>query len=235
MTSRTALIVRGGWEGHHPIEATDLFVPFLRDNDFDVRIEDGPGVYADDDLMRDVDLVVQSMTMSEADRESIRGLRRAVAAGTGLAGWHGGIVDSYRHDADYLQLVGGQFAAHPSKDPGDRVGDGTDVFLDHRIELTDLGRRHQIMSGIVDFSLTTEQYWVLHDDLNDVLATTTHPVRVDEPWHRPIVSPAVWTRAWGEGRVFVATPGHDPSALADDNVRTIIERGLLWASRRASV
>src|SRR3712207_8042047 len=37
-----------------------------------------------------------------------------------------------------------------------------------------------ITAGIDDFPLATEQYWVLHDDLIDVLATTTHPVR---PWH----------------------------------------------------
>ena len=29
--TRSALVVRGGWEGHHPVEATELFLPFLRD------------------------------------------------------------------------------------------------------------------------------------------------------------------------------------------------------------
>jgi type 1 glutamine amidotransferase len=44
----------------------------------------------------------------------------------------------------------------------------------------------------------------------------------------------VWTRAWGKGRVFVATPGHSLPVLRDTSVRTIIERGMLWASRTAS-
>lgn len=232
---RRALIVRGGWDGHHPVETTEMFLPFLRDNGFDVRIEESPRIYADAVVMRDTDLVVQAVTMSDADDESIEGLRGAVAAGTGMAGWHGGIVDSYRRSAAYLQLVGGQFAAHPSKDLGERVGDATDVFVEHRIEVTDLGRTHEITRDLDAFTLVTEQYWVLHDGLSDVLATTTHPVRVDEPWHRPLVSPAVWTREWGRGRVFVATPGHDPSIVADDTVRSIIERGMLWASRSASV
>ncbi|MFJ4159748.1 ThuA domain-containing protein [Microbacterium testaceum] len=235
MTSRTALIVRGGWDGHHPVQTTEMFLPFLRDNGFEVRIEESPRVYADADAMTRVDLVVQTVTMGEADPDSIAGLSRAVAAGTGLAGWHGGIVDSYRQDSAYLHLVGGQFAAHPKKDPGERGDEATDAFVEHRIEITDLGRTHEITRGIGDFTLVTEQYWVLHDDLNDVLATTTHPVRVDEPWHRPVVSPAVWTRQWGRGRVFVATPGHDPAVLAEPNVRAIVERGLLWASRHASV
>ncbi len=42
MTSRTALIVRGGWDGHHPVETTEMFLPFLRSNGFEVRIEESP-------------------------------------------------------------------------------------------------------------------------------------------------------------------------------------------------
>jgi len=231
MTARNALIVRGGWAGHSPVEATELFLPFLADNGFDVRVEESNEVYTDEEAMAATDLIVQSVTMSEISREASRGLRAAVERGTGLAGWHGGIADSYRNDADYLQLIGGQFATHPSKHPDGRVGDETDNFLPYSIELTDLGRTHEITAGIDDFPLLTEQYWVMHDDLNDVLATTTHPVQPYHPWHRPLTSPAVWTRLWGAGRVFVATPGHSPGVLRDDNVRTIIERGMLWASR----
>jgi len=43
----------------------------------------------------------------------------------------------------------------------------------------------------------------------------------------------VWTRQWGEGRIVVATPGHSVDILKDANVRTIIERGMLWATRTA--
>lgn len=229
--TRTALVVRGGWDGHHPVEATDLFLPFLRESGFEVAVEDSPEVYADAARMAATDLVLQSVTMSEISRDALRGLRDAVAAGTGLAGWHGGIADSYRASSDYLQLVGGQFATHPSKAPGDVHGDQADNYLDYTVEITELGRTHEITAGIADFTLHTEQYWVLHDDLIDVLATTTHPVQPYHPWHRPVVSPAVWTREWGAGRVFVATPGHSVDVLRDPNVRTIIERGLLWATR----
>lgn len=229
--TRTALVVRGGWEGHHPVEATELFLPFLRENGFDVTVEDDPEVYADAARMAEVDLVVQSVTMSQCSGEAEGGLRDAVAAGTGLAGWHGGIADSFRASAGYLQLVGGQFATHPSKHPDLVTGDQTDNYLEHTVEITDLGRTHDITRGIEDFTLVTEQYWVLHDDLIDVLATTTHPVQPYHPWHRPIVSPAIWTRDWGQGRVFVSTPGHSLDVLQHADVRTIIERGMLWAAR----
>ena len=90
---------------------------------------------------------------------------------------------------------------------------------------------HPITAGLGDFDLVTEQYWVLADDYIDVLATTTQKVREWDPWHREVTSPAIWTRQWGKGRIFVCTPGHRVEILQDSNVRTIIERGLLWASR----
>ena len=234
MGSRRALVVRGGWDGHVPLEATDLFIPFLEASGFSVEVSDTNEIYADADRLAATDLVVQSVTMSEISDKALAGLRAAVEGGLGLAGWHGGIADSYRASSDYLHLVGGQFATHPSKHPDHRDDPDTDNFLTYVVETTELGRAHEIMAGIESFELTTEQYWVLHDDLNDVLATTTHPVQSHHPWHRPVVSPAVWTRLWGEGRVFVATPGHSLDVLVDRNVRVIIERGLLWAARTVS-
>jgi type 1 glutamine amidotransferase len=234
MTQR-ALIVRGGWEGHHPVESTELFLPFLQSNGYDIRVEESPDVYADADAMRATDLIVQCVTMSEITHEQVSGLREAVAAGTGLTGWHGGIADSYRASSDYMQLVGGQFATHPSREPSQlREGSEENNYLTYTITMTELGRRHPITDRTEDFELTTEQYWVLHDDLIDVLATTTHPVRQWHPWHRPIHSPAIWTRLWGRGRIVVTTPGHSLEILHDANVRTVIERGMLWASRTAS-
>ncbi|MCR2828596.1 ThuA domain-containing protein, partial [Microbacterium sp. zg.Y909] len=146
MTSRTALVVRGGWEGHHPVEATDLFLPFLEQSGFDVRVEESNEIYADDEVMASTDLILQSVTMSEISREAFNGLKAAVERGTGLAGWHGGIADSYRNSSDYLQLIGGQFATHPSKHPDQCSGDQSDNYLPYTVELTDLGREHEIMA-----------------------------------------------------------------------------------------
>ncbi|QHC57571.1 ThuA domain-containing protein [Rathayibacter sp. VKM Ac-2760] len=229
--AKRALVVRGGWDGHQPVEATELFLPFLEENGFEVRIEESTAVYADEDYLRTVDLIVQSNTMTSIEWPEFLGLRAAVERGTGLAGWHGGIADSYRSNSDYLQLIGGQFVSHPGKHPDERTGEQSDNYVPHTIEMTALAADHPITQGISDFELTTEQYWVLHDDYNDVLATTTQAVREWDPWTRPITSPAVWTRQWGAGRIFVSTPGHRVEILQDANVRTIIERGLLWASR----
>ncbi|WP_344116656.1 ThuA domain-containing protein [Kribbella alba] len=213
MTTRRALVTRGGWEGHLPIEATDLFIPFLRDNDFEVAVSDDLDSYLDLD---GTDLVLQCISMGEITPEQSKGLEAAVRAGTGLAGWHGGIVDSFRNNADYQFMTGGQFVSHPGG------------FVDHRIEVVS---DDPIVEGITQFDLHTEQYYVHADPTNNVLATTTFRAHPDYPWIAGATMPSVWTRTWGEGRVFVCTPGHKLEDLEVPEVRTIIERGLLWASK----
>ena len=228
---RRALIVRGGWDGHQPVQATQLFIPFLEANDFSIRIEASPDVYSDADYMQTVDLIVQCNTMAAIEREPLEGLRAAIQAGTGMAGWHGGIADSYRNSSDYLHLIGGQFACHPGKHPAERIGAQSDNYVRYRVNILPSAAEHPITRGLEDFELVTEQYWVLYDNYIDVLATTTQAVREWDPWTRPVVSPAIWTRQWGKGRIFVCTPGHRVEILEDPNVRTIIQRGMLWASR----
>jgi type 1 glutamine amidotransferase len=228
---RKALVVRGGWEGHVPVEATDLFIPFLEKHDFEVRTADSPEPYADAGYMSGVDLVVQCYTMGTIEPAALAGLRAAISAGTGMAGWHGGIADSFRNSSDYLQLIGGQFACHPGKEPAERRGAADDNFVPYTVNMRPEAAGHPITEGIEDFSLVTEQYWVLTDDYVDVLATTTQKVRPWDEWHREITSPAIWTRRWGAGKIFVTTPGHSVDVLQHTSVRTIVERGLLWASR----
>ncbi|WP_250442790.1 ThuA domain-containing protein [Actinotalea sp. C106] len=169
--------------------------------------------------MLGTDLVVQSWTMGDILPEELRGLREAVRAGTGFAGWHGGVVDAFRQATDYHQLVGGQFAAHP----GDLV--------DHTVEVRPERADHPIVTGISSIRLHSEQYWAMTDPLVDVLATTTIPRRPEDPWSEPVTCPAVWTRTWGRGRVFVCTPGHQTADLEIPGLRQVVERGLLWAAR----
>lgn len=216
---RRALVVRGGWDGHVPVPATDRFLPFLKDHEFDLVVSDSLDVYTDAELMASTDLVVQCWTMGTATGEQIKGLATAVAGGTGLAGWHGGIVDSFRASSNYLALTGGQFTCHPGN------------FVDYNLDVVPERRDHPIVAGFDRIACHTEQYWVLTDPLNDVLATTTLPRRDGDPWPGEVTVPAVWTRAWGAGKIFVCTVGHHLPDLDQPEIRTIIERGLLWASR----
>jgi type 1 glutamine amidotransferase len=231
MQVKKALVVRGGWDGHQPIETTNIFIPYLESNGYEVRVEESPKVYTESDYMATVDLIQQTNTMATIEKEEFKGLQNAIINGAGYAGWHGGIADSYRNSSDYLHMMGGQFANHPGKEPSECIGEQSDNYLPHTINMTALGKSHEITRGIEDFQLTTEQYWVLHDDYLNVLATTTQKVRPWDPWNREVTSPAIWTRYWGKGKIFVITCGHNLEIVLDPNVKTIIERGLLWASR----
>lgn len=228
---KTALVVRGGWDGHQPQEATERFIPHLERNDYAIRVEESTDVYADAEYMATVDLVMQANTMNTIEPTHLAGLIAAVRNGTGMAGWHGGIADSYRNSADYLHMIGGQFAHHAGIEPEKRIGEQSDNYLTHTIRIVPEKREHPIVAGLDDFELTTEQYWVLSDSYNEVLATTTVAARPFDAWREPVTSPSVWTRQWGEGHIFVCTAGHRVEVLDHPSVRTIIERGLLWASR----
>ena len=229
--TRQALVVRGGWNGHMPVETTNLFIPFLEENGFTVRVEESTAVYTDEAFMDTVDLIVQINTMNTIEDAEFAGLQRAILNGAGMAGWHGGIADSYRNNADYLHMIGGQFAHHAGKNPAERIGEQSDNYIPFTVHITDYGKAHPITTGIDDFDLVTEQYWVLSDEYNDVLATTTQSVRPWDAWNRPVTAPAIWTRQWGKGRIFVSAPGHRLEIVESQPVRTIIERGLLWAAR----
>jgi len=217
---KQALIVRGGWPGHVPVEATTLFIPFLKEHGYDVAVSDELDVYTDAAVMARTDLILQCWTMGSITADQLLGLRTAVESGAGFAGWHGGIVDSFRASSDYLHITGGQFAAHPC-----------DIH-EYTIDLVPALSEHEIVQGLpATITVEDEQYWVLSDPCSEVLATTTIPVREGDRWSGPVTIPAIWTRAWGAGRVFVCTPGHHLPTLERPEIRTVIERGLLWASR----
>lgn len=215
--NRRALVVRGGWEGHDPVAITDLFLPLLKERGYTVETSADLAVYEDAALLAATDLVVQCWTMGEITQEQSRGLAAAVRAGTGFAGWHGGVVDAFRGDLDYFMVTGGQFLMHP---PG---------FADHTVHVVPERAAHPVVEGLADFRVHTEQYWVATDPAVDVLATTVFAA--GEERERDVVMPAVWTRTHGAGRVFVSTIGHKADDFDVPEVRALTGRGLLWASR----
>lgn len=216
---RRALVVRGGWAGHTPEASTDEFTGFLADSGFDVVVEDSLEAYADAELMGSLSLIVQSWTQGDILLEEFRGLRNAIIGGVGFAGWHGGVLDSFRATVEYSQMLGGVFTAHPHG------------MVPYQVELTDSGRAHPITSGLPDFELTSEQYWVLCDTASSVLATTAIVPRPGDPWPEPYRAPVAWARQWGRGRIFITTLGHGVDDLRHPQVRELVTRGLLWAAR----
>jgi type 1 glutamine amidotransferase len=68
------------------------------------------------------------------------------------------------------------------------------------------------------------------DPSNDVLATTTfsgaHLDFIDG-----VTMPVMWKKKYGKGRVFYSSLGHIADEFAVPEMRTIFERGALWAMR----
>jgi type 1 glutamine amidotransferase len=214
--SKSALVVWGGWEGHEPRQCVDIFAPYLREQGYEVEIADTLDVYLDERKLRALDLIVQVYTMSTITREQERGLLAAVKGGVGFGGWHGGMADAFRDNPNYQYMVGGQWVAHPGG------------IIDYTVNIVD--HDDPITAGLADFAMHSEQYYMHVDPSNEVLATTTFNGEHD-PWIAGCVMPVVWKRRYGEGKVFYCSLGHHASDFDVPEARTIVQRGLLWASR----
>ncbi len=215
--SKSCLIVRGGWDGHTPVESTDLMKPLLEDAGYTVEIAESTERYAAGDLPS-FDLIVQCVTMSEIAKEEWEALRDAVRGGVGFAGWHGGIIDSFRQNTEYQWMTGGQWVAHPGN-----LIDGYDV---------EVKAGHTITEGISSFHLTnTEQYYIHFDPGVEVLCETVFSGNEGEPDLYPAGArmPYAWTRSWGKGRVFVACWGHTFADFEVPEAKLLTLRGLCWA------
>jgi len=209
--AKKALIVWGGWNGHTPKECADLFAPWLREKGYEVQVSNTLDSYKDPEMMLSLSLVVPIWTMGQITREQEKGLLEAIASGVGIAGWHGGMCDSFRDNTEYQWMTGGQWVAHP--------GGSIPSYRVHIVQ-----RGHPITRGIEDFTMVnTEQYYMHVDPSNDVLATTT--------FASGCVMPQVWTRTWGKGRVFYTALGHTHKDFAIPEALEIVRRGMLWASR----
>jgi type 1 glutamine amidotransferase len=213
---KKALLIWGGWEGHEPKQSTDIFASLLEKDGFSVSIHDTLDVYLDGEGLQQYSLIVQTWTMGDITREQLKGLTGAVESGVGFGGWHGGMGDSFRNHPDYQFIVGGQWVAHPGG------------VIDYRVQIT--RPDDPITSGLEDFDMHSEQYYMHVDPSNEVLATTTF--RGDLlPWIDGTVMPVVWKRRWGQGKVFYCSLGHVASDFEVPQAREIVRRGLNWASR----
>ncbi len=212
---RKALIVWGGWDGHTPERSAAIVGDMLERNGFDVTIEPTTEAFADETLGENA-LIVPAITMSRIEKEELTNLLAAVRAGTGLAGFHGLMCDSFRNEPDYQFMTGGQWVAHPGN------------IIDFTV---DVARPDDpIMAGIGSFPYRSEQYYMHVDPSNDVLATTTFKGDLFDEIEG-VVMPVAWKRRFGKGRVFYSALGHVADEFAVPQMATIFERGALWAAR----
>ncbi|MCC7146997.1 MAG: ThuA domain-containing protein [Phycisphaeraceae bacterium] len=219
--AKKALMVWGGWDGHTPKQSVEVFAPLLAGKGYEVEIADKLDVYLEKDRLAATDLIVPCWTMGTIAREQEKGLLEAVRNGTGLAGWHGGMCDSYRNNTEYQWMTGGQWVAHPGG-----------CIKCHTVNIKD--KNHPITKGLTDFDLPdTEQYYMHVDPGVTVLATTTFSGEYGpaELYPKGTVMPYAWTRMWGKGKVAYAAWGHTFKDFDVPQAKEIVLRGMLWATR----
>ncbi len=213
---KKAIVVWGGWDGHDPKLCADLFAPILQTEGYEVDVYDNLDVYLDHEKMMALDLIVPVWTMGTITREQESGLLQAVASGVGIAGWHGGMANSFRNNTEYQWMVGGQWVAHPGG------------VIDYVVNITK--KNDPIVEGIEDFEMHSEQYYMHVDPSNEVLATTRFHGE-HAYWIDGVVMPVVWKRMYSKGRVFYASFGHVRKDYDVPETVEIMRRGMLWASK----
>jgi len=226
-----ALIVRGGWTGHDPVETGDIAARELRAEGFDVEVAGALDALRDRESLFGLDLIVPIWTMGSIEKEQLQPLLAAVKAGVGLGGWHGGMCDAFRQAPDYQFMTGGQWVAHPGNAAAHytvRMGPTTSP----------------ITAGLSDFSVTSELYYMHVDPGVTVLAyTLVAPANgAGDPYSAEaqadveagrvpgITMPVVWTKRFGKGRVFHLTLGHKADIFDIPEALTLMRRGLVWAA-----
>ncbi|MBU2495140.1 MAG: ThuA domain-containing protein [Candidatus Omnitrophica bacterium] len=216
MNQKRALIVWGGWEGHEPGQCVDIFLPLLQNQNYQVEVSHTLDAYLDREKMDSLSLIVPIWTMGVITAEQEQGLLMAVKTGVGIAGWHGGMADSFRNNTEYQWMTGGQWVAHPGG------------VIDYEVNI--INHVDPITAGLNDFRMHSEQYYMHVDPSNEVLATTTFSGECGAPWIKDCVMPVVWKRRYGKGRVFYTSLGHVSNDFKVPEALEIVKRGMLWAS-----
>ena len=230
---KAALFV-GGWTGHAPMDFATWYRDLLEKEGFEVIIHESLFPLENSEAMADIDLITPiwssarsghrkefgNMTKAQED-----GLLQLVGNGCGLAGWHGHMGDAFRDRPTYHFLIGGQFVAHPPGWP-DNLQPRED-YIDY--DVTICKPDHPLVQGIGSFRLRSEQYYMLVDPSNEVLAHTTFSG--DHLWWiEGTVMPVTWTRRRDKGRVFYCSIGHELDDLKVPQVTEMIRRGASWAA-----
>ncbi|MDR1202457.1 MAG: ThuA domain-containing protein [Tannerellaceae bacterium] len=215
LKDKKVLFVYGGWEGHQPELCRDIFVPWMESEGAEVYVYDNLACYTDAELMGKVDLIVQTFTQGDITGEQERGLLTAVKRGVGLAGWHGGLGDSFRSNVEFQYMVGGQWVAHPGG------------VIDYDVKVTD--QKDPVTKGLKDFHMKSEQYYMHVDPNVKVLATTLYTDKPD-PWIKGAIIPVAWKKTYGKGRVFYSSLGHVAKDFDVPEALEIMKRGIRWSS-----
>ena len=218
---KKCLIVRGGWDGHEPVQISELFRDFLLNEGCDVDIQEETLQYFEDiEKLITYDLIVPVWTGGTITPEQCEGILNTVASGVGIAGCHGGMNDTFRNNGGWRFMTGSEFICHPGND-----GTCYKVYVRRNAS-------SPIIKDISDFDVCSEQYYLHVDPSVNVLATTRFPVADGNyATNGAFDMPVVYTKLWGKGKVFYNSLGHVANVFNIPQAWELMRRGLLWAMR----
>ena len=93
-------IFQGGWDGHEPQLTSKRFAGLMEKHGYNCEIFDTLDPMGDLDALMELDLIVTCWTMGEIKNDYVKNVAKAVGAGVGLAGCHGGMCDSFRQNTE---------------------------------------------------------------------------------------------------------------------------------------
>lgn len=217
---KKTLIVRGGWDGHEPVKVSEIFSGLLREEGFEVEISDTLDSFMDEEKLLGLNLIIPIWTMGEITNEQLHPVLRAVESGVGLAGCHGGMCDSFRTSVEWQFMTGSQWVAHP-------LNDGVEYEV-HIVSSS----ASPIVEGMNHFKVKSEQYYLHVDPSVHVLATTTFPISDGAHSANGVITmPVVYTKRWGNGRVFYSSLGHQANIFDIPEAKELMRRGFVWAAK----
>lgn len=213
---KKALVVFGGWDGHQPDLVSELFRKLLVEQGYEVDVKDKLEVLTDEAYVNSFDVFVPIWTMSEIPGEAVTIVQKAVEKGMGIIGCHGGMCDAFRNSVDWQFMTGGNWVAHPGND-------GTEYMVEFKHSSSPL------VEGMKDFKVVSEHYYMHVDPAVEVLATTRFPL-AEGPHtsNGPVDMPVIWTKKWGQGKIYYTTLGHHANILEMPEVTELLIRGINW-------
>ncbi len=170
------------------------------------RVDEDLDVFTKAELA-EYDVVVFHYTVGEITDAQKDGLLNYVKSGKGFVGIHSA-ADSFRGSPEFRAFIGGYFVTHPK-------------YREYTVSVTEV--ESPITEGLEEFQVTDEQYITSYDPRVTVLATGLY---------KGVAYPVMWTKEWGEGRIFYQALGHDGNSCQDENFGLTLQRGIRWAAKK---
>lgn len=153
------------------------------------------------------DVFLDYTTGDTLQPDQLEGLLGFVSSGKGFVGLHCA-ADSFKDNAEYIEMVGGKFRTHPPTQP-------VSVAVDDP--------SHPITQGTEPFEIIDELYILDYaPGMHWLLSAVWEGAR----------QPVAWVKEHGRGRLFYLSLGHGPEAFNNPHFQNLVLKGLRWAAGR---